>query len=699
MRSSSASRLCSESTSWKISARRRYGSARAGRHEAHLGPGRRLDGSRVGHARLEPHRTVAESRLSSASAKIRAAMDDPPTLADALLARLIDHAPTLSARVAAARPRRSRRTRARWRARTRSCSRGSSGRRRGSPSSRVERALSAFSTRRSRTTPSRRRASRRGIATISRRSRASRARSTSRFRSTSALERATRRARRARAAREGAVRGRGRFRAPPSSRGSSAPAASAAFAFKATAGLHHAVRSNGEHGFLNLLAAVVFGDEEAALAETDPDAFALDADVVRWRDRSRGADELARARRERAPLDRELQLLRAGRGARGARECSRCERRRSASASSRSTAARRASASASGDGVLDLAAAGLGAVFEAATLNPFLALGRAAWEDTLARVDELVDGRRRARPARGRRRRTCRSRSATTSTSTRRSSTRRTSAASSARTPSRCSRTGATSRSATTAAPGPSSSAARRSCGRAARRRRRTSRRPALRAEPAARHRARARLRRRGRRAGSASPCRRPAFRDHVFGVVLVNDWSARDIQAWEYQPLGPFLGKSFATSIAAWVTPLALLEDRFVPPPQQEPEPLPYLRVDGDWALDVELEVELSGTVVSRTNARGLYWTMPQQLAHATVNGASIRDRRPLRLRDDLRGRARARRARSSSSPRNGARSARARRRPHANVPRGRRRGRASRAGGRGRARRGARDDPAARC
>ncbi len=116
------------------------------------------------------------------------------------------------------------------------------------------------------------------------------------------------------------------------------------------------------------------------------------------------------------------------------------------------------------------------------------------------------------------------------------------------------------------------------------------------------------------------------AFRDHVFGIVLVNDWSARDIQAWEYQPLGPFLGKSFATSIAAWVTPLALLESRFVPSPRQDPEPLPYLRVRGDWGLDLELEVELSGTVVSRTNARGLYWTMPQQLAHATVTGASIR-------------------------------------------------------------------------
>jgi fumarylacetoacetase len=128
--------------------------------------------------------------------------------------------------------------------------------------------------------------------------------------------------------------------------------------------------------------------------------------------------------------------------------------------------------------------------------------------------------------------------------------------------------------------------------------------------------------------AGSAlgEPVPAAAFRDHVFGVVLVNDWSARDLQAWEYQPLGPFLGKSFATSISAWVTPLALLEDRFVPAPPQDPEPLPYLRALGEWALDVELEVELSGTVVSRTNARGLYWTMPQQLAHATVNGASLR-------------------------------------------------------------------------
>jgi fumarylacetoacetase len=116
------------------------------------------------------------------------------------------------------------------------------------------------------------------------------------------------------------------------------------------------------------------------------------------------------------------------------------------------------------------------------------------------------------------------------------------------------------------------------------------------------------------------------AFREHVFGVVLVNDWSARDVQAWEYQPLGPFLGKSFATSVGAWVTPLEALEAARVPAPAQDPEPLPYLRGDEDWALDLALEVELNGEVVSRTNARSLYWTMPQQLAHATVNGASVR-------------------------------------------------------------------------
>ena len=116
------------------------------------------------------------------------------------------------------------------------------------------------------------------------------------------------------------------------------------------------------------------------------------------------------------------------------------------------------------------------------------------------------------------------------------------------------------------------------------------------------------------------------AFRDRVFGIVLVNDWSARDVQAWEYQPLGPFLGKSFATSISAWVTPLDALEPFRVPGPVQEPPPLPYLRSDEQWNLDVALELEVNGDVVSRTNARRLYWSMPQQLAHLTVNGATIR-------------------------------------------------------------------------
>ena len=116
------------------------------------------------------------------------------------------------------------------------------------------------------------------------------------------------------------------------------------------------------------------------------------------------------------------------------------------------------------------------------------------------------------------------------------------------------------------------------------------------------------------------------AFADHVFGVVLVNDWSARDIQAWEYVPLGPNLGKSFQTSISAWVTPLALLEDARVEAPRQEPPPLPHLGGGRDWGLDVALEVELNGETVSRGDARTLYWTLPQQLAHATSNGARLR-------------------------------------------------------------------------
>jgi fumarylacetoacetase len=114
-------------------------------------------------------------------------------------------------------------------------------------------------------------------------------------------------------------------------------------------------------------------------------------------------------------------------------------------------------------------------------------------------------------------------------------------------------------------------------------------------------------------------------WRQHVFGVLLVNDWSARDIQAWEYQPLGPFLGKSFLTSVSPWVVPLAALEDAFVEPPAQDPEPLGYLRPAGP-GLALQLEVRLNGQVISRPPAAGLYWTAAQQLAHLTANGASLR-------------------------------------------------------------------------
>jgi fumarylacetoacetase len=113
---------------------------------------------------------------------------------------------------------------------------------------------------------------------------------------------------------------------------------------------------------------------------------------------------------------------------------------------------------------------------------------------------------------------------------------------------------------------------------------------------------------------------------EHVFGVVLVNDWSARDIQAWEYQPLGPFLGKSFATSISPWVVPLDALRAARVAPPRQDPAPLPYLRDDDPWALALQLEVRLNGEVVSRPPFASTYWTPGQQLAHLTANGASLR-------------------------------------------------------------------------
>ena len=116
------------------------------------------------------------------------------------------------------------------------------------------------------------------------------------------------------------------------------------------------------------------------------------------------------------------------------------------------------------------------------------------------------------------------------------------------------------------------------------------------------------------------------AFADHVFGVVLVNDWSARDLQAWEYVPLGPHLGKSFATSVSAWVVPLAALAAARVPLPGQDPAALPYLRESADWGLDIDLAVSWNGEVITRPPYRTMYWSPAQMLAHMTVNGASTR-------------------------------------------------------------------------
>ncbi|WP_072690557.1 fumarylacetoacetase [Rhodococcus marinonascens] len=113
-------------------------------------------------------------------------------------------------------------------------------------------------------------------------------------------------------------------------------------------------------------------------------------------------------------------------------------------------------------------------------------------------------------------------------------------------------------------------------------------------------------------------------FAEHVFGAVVVNDWSARDIQAWEYVPLGPFLGKSFATSISPWVVPLDALEAARIDTPTQDPEPLSYLRGDQKWGLDIDMAIEWNGHVVSRPPYAEMYWSPAQMLAHTTINGAA---------------------------------------------------------------------------
>ncbi len=123
---------------------------------------------------------------------------------------------------------------------------------------------------------------------------------------------------------------------------------------------------------------------------------------------------------------------------------------------------------------------------------------------------------------------------------------------------------------------------------------------------------------------------------EHIFGLVLVNDWSARDIQAWEYQPLGPFLGKSFATTVSPWIVTLDALEPFRVEGPEQDPKPLEYLRIGEPWAYAIRLAVDLQTQrmrergappePISQTTFRDMYWNVAQQLAHATVNGAITR-------------------------------------------------------------------------
>lgn len=119
------------------------------------------------------------------------------------------------------------------------------------------------------------------------------------------------------------------------------------------------------------------------------------------------------------------------------------------------------------------------------------------------------------------------------------------------------------------------------------------------------------------------------SFRDHVFGLFLLNDWSARDVQAWEYVPLGPFLGKSFATSVSAWVTPLEALDAARTAPPARDVPLLPYLddaAEEEPGGFDLRISVAINGTVVAEPPFASMYWTAAQQLAHMTVNGASLR-------------------------------------------------------------------------
>ncbi len=118
---------------------------------------------------------------------------------------------------------------------------------------------------------------------------------------------------------------------------------------------------------------------------------------------------------------------------------------------------------------------------------------------------------------------------------------------------------------------------------------------------------------------------------DYIFGLVLFNDWSARDIQAWEYVPLGPFLGKNFASTISPWIVTLDALEPFRTEGPKQEPQPLPYLQQSGKNNFDIKLQVSIKPengeeTVLANSNFKYMYWSMAQQLTHHTVNGCNVR-------------------------------------------------------------------------
>ncbi|WP_116106404.1 fumarylacetoacetase [Lewinella sp. IMCC34191] len=113
---------------------------------------------------------------------------------------------------------------------------------------------------------------------------------------------------------------------------------------------------------------------------------------------------------------------------------------------------------------------------------------------------------------------------------------------------------------------------------------------------------------------------------EYIFGMLLFNDWSARDIQRWEYVPLGPFLGKSFASSVSPWIVPMEALEPFRVRGPEQNPEPLPYLRTEENANYDIELSVAVNDRSVCRSNTKYLYWNIRQQLAHQTSNGCNVR-------------------------------------------------------------------------